>query len=587
MKKIKHIWKRIQEGRLKELLDQLAWMGIYVRKYWILIGIYTFLMTSGSLLSLGSTVVSRDLVDAVTGQNALNIAYVLALYIGTGVGQIFINVIRSRISLKISLKIQTEIREDVFKQIMETDWESLSDYRTGDLLYRINGDAGMVANSILTFIPTVISVFISFGSAFWIMVQNDPIMAVIALMGAPITLITSRYSMRKTREYMRKNQDFSSNKMSFDQETFNNLQMIKAFGLVPHFIESFHDVQQESMRISLNQNKFQSMSTIITSLVGQVVGYACYGYALFRLWTGHISYGTMTMFVGMAGSLRGSFSSIVNLAPTLVRSCINAGRIIEVITLPREKVEDDPKAKEILDASKTKGVYIEMNDVSFWYKEGKPVYEHASFYAKPGEIIGLLGPSGQGKTTTLNLFLGLFHIRSGSLEVGNPAGEKMDVSSATRCLFSYIPQGNTLFSGSIADNVGMVKPGASEEEIIEALKAACAWEFVEDLEEGIHTHVRELGRRFSEGQKQRLSIARALLAKRPIMLLDEATSALDMATERKVLGSILQYDPLRTLIVAAHRPSVFSMCDRVYRIEQGTIREVDREEVNLFLEGKA
>lgn len=148
MKKIKHIWKRIQEGRLKELLDQLAWMGIYVRKYWILIGIYTFLMTSGSLLSLGSTVVSRDLVDAVTGQNALNIAYVLALYIGTGVGQIFINVIRSRISLKISLKIQTEIREDVFKQIMETDWESLSDYRTGDLLYRINGDAGMVANSI-------------------------------------------------------------------------------------------------------------------------------------------------------------------------------------------------------------------------------------------------------------------------------------------------------------------------------------------------------------------------------------------------------------------------------------------------------
>ena len=291
MKKIKHIWKRIQEGRLKELLDQLAWMGIYVRKYWILIGIYTFLMTSGSLLSLGSTVVSRDLVDAVTGQNALNIAYVLALYIGTGVGQIFINVIRSRISLKISLKIQTEIREDVFKQIMETDWESLSDYRTGDLLYRINGDAGMVANSILTFIPTVISVFISFGSAFWIMVQNDPIMAVIALMGAPITLVTSRYSMRKTREYMRKNQDFSSNKMSFDQETFNNLQMIKAFGLVPHFIESFHDVQQESMRISLNQNKFQSMSTIITSLVGQVVGYACYGYALFRLWTGHISYG--------------------------------------------------------------------------------------------------------------------------------------------------------------------------------------------------------------------------------------------------------------------------------------------------------
>lgn len=587
MKKIKHIWKRIQEGRLQELYSQLAWMGIYVKRYAVLIGLYTFLMTSGSLLSLGSTVVSRDLVDAVTGQNAMNIAYILALYIGTGVGQTLISVIRTRISLKISLKIQTEIREDVFKQIMETDWESLSDYRTGDLLYRINGDAGMVANSILTFIPSVISVFISFGSAFWIMIHNDPIMAVIALTGAPITLLTSRYTMRKSREFMQRNQDFSSNKMSFDQETFNNLQMIKAFGLVPHFIDSFHDVQQESIKISLNQNKYQSLSTIITSLVGQIIGYACYGYALFRLWTGDISYGTMTMFVGMAGSLRGSFSSMVNLAPTLVRSCINAGRIIEVIQLPREKVEDDSKVKDILEVSKRKGVYIDMDDVSFWYKEGKPVYEHASFYAKPGEIIGLLGPSGQGKTTTLNLFLGLFHIREGSLKVGNPDGDWLDVSSATRCLFSYIPQGNTLFSGSIAENVKMVKPDATDEEIIEALKAANAWEFVSDLDEGIHTRVRELGRRFSEGQKQRLSIARAILANRPIMLLDEATSALDMATERKVLTSILQYDPLRTLIVAAHRPSVFSMCDRVYRIEKGTIREVDREEVNLFLEGKA
>ena len=324
MKKIKHIIKRIKEGRLKELFEQLAWMAIYVKKYWWLIAIYTFLMTSGSLLSLGSTVVSRDLVDAVTAGNTQIIFSVVFTYVGVGVGQIFINVIRTRISLKIQLKIQNEIREDIFKQIMQTDWEALSEYRTGDLLYRINGDAGMVANSILTFIPTVISVFISFFSAFWIMIQNDYMMAVIALMGAPISLITSRYTMAKMREYTKRNQDFSSNKMAFDQETFQNLQMIKAFGLVPRFIDNFHEVTQESMKISLDQNKFQSLTTIITSLVGQVIGYACYGYALFRLWQGEISYGTMTMFVGMAGSLRGSFSSIVNLAPTLIRACINA-----------------------------------------------------------------------------------------------------------------------------------------------------------------------------------------------------------------------------------------------------------------------
>lgn len=585
MKKIKHIIKRIKEGRLKELLEQLAWMAIYVRRYWWLIAIYTFLMTSGSLLSLGSTVVSRDLVDAVTAGNTQIIFSVVFTYVGVGVGQIFINVIRTRISLKIQLKIQNEIREDIFKQIMQTDWEALSEYRTGDLLYRINGDAGMVANSILTFIPTVISVFISFFSAFWIMIQNDYMMAVIALMGAPISLITSRYTMAKMREYTKRNQDFSSNKMAFDQETFQNLQMIKAFGLVPRFIDNFHEVTQQSMKISLDQNKFQSLTTIITSLVGQVIGYACYGYALFRLWQGEISYGTMTMFVGMAGSLRGSFSSIVNLAPTLIRACINAQRIIEIITLPRERIQDDKKAKDILSVAGRSGVEILMDNVSFWYQEGQPVYENACFYAKPGEIIGLLGPSGQGKTTTLNLLLGLFHIRKGELKIGNPGHEMIDISSATRCLFGYIPQGNTLFSGTIAQNIAMVKPDATEEEIIEVLKTACAWEFVEQLEEGIHTSVRELGRRFSEGQKQRLSIARALLADAPVLLLDEATSALDMATEKKVLKNILKRDPLRTLIVAAHRPSVFSMCHRVYKVQDGKIKEANHDEVQKFLEG--
>lgn len=585
MKKIKHIIKRIKEGRLKELFEQLAWMAIYVKRYWWLIAIYTFLMTSGSLLSLGSTVVSRDLVDAVTAGNTQIIFSVVFTYVGVGVGQIFINVIRTRISLKIQLKIQNEIREDIFKQIMQTDWEALSEYRTGDLLYRINGDAGMVANSILTFIPTVISVFISFFSGFWIMIQNDYMMAVIALMGAPISLITSRYTMAKMREYTKRNQDFSSNKMAFDQETFQNLQMIKAFGLVPRFIDNFHEVTQESMKISLDQNKFQSLTTIITSLVGQVIGYACYGYALFRLWQGEISYGTMTMFVGMAGSLRGSFSSIVNLAPTLIRACINAQRIIEIITLPRERIQDDKKAKDILSVAGSSGVEILMDNVSFWYQEGQPVYENACFYAKPGEIIGLLGPSGQGKTTTLNLLLGLFHIREGKLKIGNPGHEMIDISSATRCLFGYIPQGNTLFSGTIAQNIAMVKPDATEEEIIEVLKTACAWEFVEQLEEGIHTSVRELGRRFSEGQKQRLSIARALLADAPVLLLDEATSALDMATEKKVLKNILKRDPLRTLIVAAHRPSVFSMCHRVYRVQDGMIKEANHDEVQKFLEG--
>ncbi len=348
--------------------------------------------------------------------------------------------------------------------------------------------------------------------------------------------------------------------------------------------EKFHKIQDESVRIALDQNKFQQTMTIATSLVGQAVGYACYGFAAFRLWQGQISYGTMTMFVSMAGSLRGSFSGILGLLPMVIRSGISAERIMEITSLPRDSMEDKEEAEEIRRESRRKGVFVEMEDVDFAYEEEKWVYRDARFQARPGEIVALIGPSGQGKTTTLNLLLGLYHPQRGQVRVGNPGGRMLRASSSTRCLFSYIPQGNTLFTGTIADNMRMVKPEATDEEIRSALEAACAWEFVERLEKGMDTEVRERGNRFSEGQKQRLSIARALLADAPVMILDEATSALDVATERRVLRRIIRREPHRTVIVAAHRPSVFSMCSRIYKVQEGHMAEVTEEEVEEFLQ---
>ena len=246
--------------------------------------------------------------------------------------------------------------------------------------------------------------------------------------------------------------------------------------------------------------------------------------------------------------------------------------------------KDREKAEEIKKISRKQGAFVHMKDVGFFYKDGRKVYEHAGLCANPGEIIALIGPSGQGKTTTLRMFLGLIQPRSGIMTVGNPGGDVLTVSPSTRCLFSYVPQGNTMFSGTIADNMRMVKPDASDCEIQEALEASHAWEFVRKLENGMNTKVGERGLGFSEGQNQRLSIARALLADAPIMLLDEATSALDVATERRVLRSIIKKAPQRTIIVTAHRPSVFSMCSRVYKIEDETVQEVDEEGIRRFLE---
>ena len=584
MASVRHYIQRIKEGRLKQIMGEVLWMYAYVRRYWLLIGVYILLGASGSVLGLGTSVVSKDLVDAITGVNSLEIVRVAGTYVGVGVSQIFINAVKSRLSLKVRLKVTNEIRGDIYEQVLRTNWESLAKYRSGDLLYRVNGDAGMVANTILTFLPNVVTTVISFGGAFIIVVQHDPWMALIALMGAPVSFLTSRYSARKMRQFQRDNQNVASDRTVFDQETFQNLQFIKAFGMIDRVTEKFHKIQRDSVDLALEQNRFQQSMTIATSLVGQAVGYACYGFAAFRLWQGEISYGTMTMFVSMAGSLRGSFSGILGLLPMVIRSGISAERIMEITSLPRDSMEDREEADEIRRKGQESGVYVHMEDVSFAYEEEDWIYQDASFRAEPGEIVALIGPSGQGKTTTLNLLLGLYHPQKGGIRVGNPGGRELKASSSTRCLFSYIPQGNTLFSGTIADNMRMVKPEASDEEIRSALEAACAWEFVEKLENGMDTEVRERGTRFSEGQKQRLSIARALLADAPVMILDEATSALDVATERRVLRQIIKKEPDRTVIVAAHRPSVFSMCSRVYEVGGQRLEEVDEEGIRRFLE---
>ena len=585
MSEIKRILQKIHEGKLKKLLAELAWMYLYVRRYWLLVGAFVLLGASGSVLGLGTAVVSKHLIDAGTGQSSGSIGWAAALYGGVGISQILISAVRNRLSLKIRLKVNTEIRADIYEKILRTDWASLEHYKTGDFLYRINGDAGMVTNGVLTFLPAVVNTAINFLGAFLIIVREDRAMAALALVGAPISFFSSRYMTRKMRDMQKEEAELSSDRMSFDQETFQNLQFIKAFHMIDPVLEKMNALQQKAVDFSLLHNQFQSAAMVITSLTGQLVGYACYGFAVYRLWRGEISYGTMTMFVSMAGSLRSAFSGMLQLVPTALRIGVSAGRVMEMVSLPRENLDHEEEAEEILQESREEGVYVHMEGVDFRYSpEEDWVYQEANFRAEPGEIVALIGPSGQGKTTTLRLLLGLFAPEKGRVQVGNPRGEGLTASSSTRRLFSYIPQENTLFSGTIAENMRMARPESTDGEIEEALKAACAWEFVKELEQGIHTQVRERGRRFSEGQKQRLSIARALLADAPVMILDEATSALDVGTERRVLRSIIKKEDRRTVIVAAHRPSVFALCSRVYKIEDHRMSEVDEKGLMDFLD---
>ncbi len=219
-----------------------------------------------------------------------------------------------------------------------------------------------------------------------------------------------------------------------------------------------------------------------------------------------------------------------------------------------------------------------MQDLSFAYVEGTNVITDSRFVARPGEIVALIGPSGEGKTTMIRLILGLVCPQSGRALIRAADGTEVTMNAETRHLFAYVPQGNTILSGTIAENMRTVKEDATDEEIIEALKIACAWDFVAKMPDTINAKVGERGRGFSEGQAQRIAIARAVLRDAPVLLLDEATSALDVTTERRVLRNIVQQKPNKTCIVTTHRPSVLNLCQRVYRVVDTRVTELSEEE---------
>ena len=258
---------------------------------------------------------------------------------------------------------------------------------------------------------------------------------------------------------------------------------------------------------------------------------------------------------------------------------------MDILGMPKEDYSDAEHAEKFYEENRENGISLCISKMSYTYHNGTKVFMRADFEAHPQEIVALVGPSGEGKTTLLRIMLALLHIQSGDEDlVGAKTGEVLTITPAARRLFSYVPQGNTMFSGTIAENMRNVRPDATDEEIKEVLIVSCAWEFVQKLPDGIYSKVGERGGGFSEGQAQRLSIARALLRRAPILLLDEATSALDVATERRVLKNIMRTDEPRTCIVTTHRPTVLSVCRRVYGIREQRCVVLTAEEVQKMMD---
>lgn len=570
--------KRIKYDRITEILHSWKWIFGYIRMYKFQVAAFACIGLFSTGLGLFTSWVMKELIDSVTGHEQGTAAASAAVYVGTAVANVFISAFTNRISLKIRLNVGLSIKNDVYKRLLNTEWTAISAYHSAEIMTRTGADVATVSNMVLSYIPNVVTAVTNFIGAFFIIMHYDPIMAAIALAGAPVTFLTGKFRLKKATEFQKKSRELSGERLTIEEESYQNLQTIKSFGLIETFIERFSAFQKKGFSVAMEQNRYQNQMMIIMSLVGQLVSYSCYGFSLYRLWKGSITYGTMSLFMSMAGRLTGAFSSVVSLVPSFIRAGISAERVLELLELPTEKNEITEEEKAFIEKSAETGLKLVCENITCAYSEEAVVYKNSGFEAQSGKVTALIGSSGKGKTSTLRLLLGLMKSETGSITITNDEGEKISLSASTRGLFSYVPQSNTIFSGTIAENLRLVKKDASDEEIISALEKACAWEFVSKLPQGIDTVVTERGQCFSDGQNQRLSIARALLADTPILLLDEATSALDAATEKSVIRNILNGNRRKMIILTSHKPSVFKLSDNIYSVSENGIELLNEEE---------
>ena len=567
--------RRWREGTLKEILDDWRWIFSYSLRYKGAIAFYLVLGIFSTTMGLVGSIAGKYMIDIITGYQTSKLWIMVSIMVGSSVFSLVFGSLISRITAKLNIDINNDIQADIFDKIIDADYMAINQYTNGDVLNRFTSDIGTVSGNAISWLPSIVIALYQFFASFFVILHYDTTMAWIAFASAPFLLLVSRFVIKKQREYGKKMREMSSEVMTFEVETFYNFDTIKSFGIADQYSGKLRWWQRKFRDISLDFNLFSIKTNIYMSIVGMMVQFLAFFYCLYLLWTHAITYGTMTLFMQQRSALSGSFKSVLSIIPSFLTSSISAHRIRELVELKKEA--HIPASNE-LDAFAADGFIVKMRNAHFAYVENKHVITNSEFIAQPGEIVALVGPSGEGKTTLIRLILGLIYPQSGETVIQASNGQEIPMNADTRHLFAYVPQGNTILSGTIAENMRMAKENATDEEIVEALKMACAWEFVEKLPDTFNQKIGEKGRGFSEGQTQRIAIARAILRDAPILLLDEATSALDVATERKVLKNIIQQRPNKTCIVTTHRPTVLNMCQRVYRVMNTQVTALSEEE---------
>ncbi len=573
--------KKEKKHLIRDIFFSIAWSLRVMKKYRGRLALYIVIVIVQRLYELYMTTQLGNVVDLALADNIDTLIETFAFLLGLYLFNVVLSLISGRLSAYNYNGMYNCLELVTYRKIMDSSWSELTEYHSGDLMTRLSTDIKSIASNTNGLLPTVISNIIVIAGAGIYLLYLDYTIILVALIVAPIVLISSRIFMGRIYFAQRRIKEIESGITSYNKETFNNIQAVKAFGLGDRFYSKMDKLEKQRMKADLKSNTYSLASWAVSFLAGIIGGTVCIGWLFYRVHTNVISFGSLSVMAFLAMQVGSRMKALMYMIPHVMEYMASTERVDKLLKLKDEEVKPFPD--EMMKEAVRKGAPVCIKDMYFKYRNGYSVFEGVSMKANPGEIVALVGPSGEGKTTMLRIILGIVSINKG--EVYSTIGKKkIDFGKQTRPMISYVPQGNTMMAGTIMENMQMIKPDAAPEEIEKVLKTACIYDFIKTLPDGLEHMLGENALGFSEGQNQRLSIARALLKDAPILLMDEATSALDVATERKLLNNIIKNDPKKTVILTTHRPTVLTMCDRVYHIQKKQIRLFGEDEINRLMD---
>lgn len=570
--------KKAKSGQMETLKQVLD----YIRRYWLLVGLSLILAAVTVILTLYIPILTGDAVDLLLGKGAVDFdgVFFIMRKIGiavavTAVSQWVMNTCNNHITYH----VVKDIREDAFHKLEQLPLKYLDAHAYGDIVSRVIADVDTFADGLLMgFTQLFTGVLTILGTLGFMLYTNVPITLVVVCI-TPVSFLVAKFIATRTYTMFKEQSETRGEQTSLIEEMIGNQKIVKTFSREEAVKEQFGEINGRLEKCSLKAIFFSSITNPSTRFVNSLV-YAGVGiFGAFVAIRGGISVGRLSCFLSYANQYTKPFNEISGVITELQNALACAARIFELID-EEPQVPDSPEARVLSDVRGN----VKLEKVAFSYVPDKKLIEDFNLEVKPGQRVAIVGPTGCGKTTVINLLMRFYDVDSGSIKV-----EGTDIRDITRgslrTSYGMVLQETWLRAGTIRDNIKMGKPEATDEEVIEAAKASHAHSFIKRLPQGYDTIISEDGGSLSQGQKQLLCIARVMLCLPPMLILDEATSSIDTRTEIRIQKAFARMMEGRTSFIVAHRLSTIQEADIILVMKDGNIIEQGNHETLLQQKG--